>query len=36
MYMYAKGIAFRILHKGYAACVWEYKTNKNQEDILSQ
>ena len=37
MYMYVKEIAFRILQKVYAACVWEYnKNNKNQEAILSR
>jgi hypothetical protein len=35
MYMYANEIAFIILQRVYAACVWEYKKNqkKNQEDI---
>jgi len=30
MYMYVKGIAFRILQTVYTACVWEWNNNKKK------
>ena len=36
MYMYVKGIAFKILQKVYTACALRIEKNKNQEEILSQ
>jgi hypothetical protein len=31
MYMYANEIAFRILQRVYAACVWEYQKKKEKK-----